>query len=141
MAAQQAQEPPKETPQERMLRLLAKVKVVRERMLFQMGEVRNGTPGFTYIWVTNDNQLRVRFHTMGYEQVTKGTDPDVVTDWKREDGTHLRGDVLLYRIPTDYHDAIKLEAQIRSKEALETTKDTFLGFAAREHIPARELRG
>jgi hypothetical protein len=72
---------------------------------------------------------------MGYE-ICK--DPDIVTDWKKEDGTHIRGDAILMTISKELKEAWKYDSELRAVADLETSRDSFKAFGDRNGIPVEE---
>lgn len=115
--------------------LLRKVRSTRER-LYTMGAVTNQDPSKVYVWVANDDETQVRFVSLGYE-VCK--DPNISTSWKKEDGSHRRGDLILYQIDKDIYDALRTDSAIRAIEVLESPEDQFLQFAEKSGVPAHKL--
>ena len=115
--------------------LLKRVKILRERAATSQGEVRNGKLDKVYVWVHKSDQRLVYFEGFGY-QICR--DPSVQTNWRKEDGTHVWGDAILLEIDKDFHEALKLESQARSVEALEGTRESFIAFAQTNGIPVRD---
>lgn len=99
--------------------MLAKVKHLRAHALFGRGAVKKGNPAMHYIWVNINENRQVDFKSMGYDLCK---DPTVETAWKRPDGTHQRGDLILYEIPKDLHEAIKADEILRAYEAVDAPK-------------------
>lgn len=120
---------------ERKKALLAKVKVARERLLFA-GEVNNPNPNKVYIWVNTSSDRQVTFQGMGY---TICKDPNITTRWRQEDGTHRRGDLILYEIDRDLDEAIKLDGEMRAVEN-QDAEQLFLDFARQNRVPAQKLQ-
>jgi len=116
-----------------MEELLAKARVVREKAVFSRSAVKGGDPSKDYVWVHNSDHTIYHFQALGYS-ICK--DPKVKTAWKKEDGRHLRGDVILMEVDKDFREALKMEAEARSVETLEGSRESFLAFAARKGIPA-----
>lgn len=130
--------PPLETPSsllEKKKALLARVRVARDRLRFA-GEVLNGNPNKVYIWVNISDDRQVTYQGMGY---TICKDPNIKTRWKKEDGTHRRGDLILYEIDRDLNEAIKLDGEMRAVEGQEG-EQMFLDFAQQNRIPAQKLK-
>lgn len=117
---------------ERKVALLQRARVIRNNARALRGSVENMKPGLVYIWVNIREERQIYFQNLGYE-VCK--DPDVKSKWKRDDGAHRRGDLILYQMPKDLHEALKLDAEVRAIEDMENSKDSFLSFAERLSIP------
>lgn len=115
--------------------LLRQVRLTREK-LRTAGMVQGMDPGKVPIWVANDDTTQVQFQGLGYEICR---DPNVQSPWKKEDGTHRRGDVILYQVDKDIYEALRTDSAIRAIEALESPEDQFLDFAENRGVPARKL--
>lgn len=130
------------SPHEEELRrkeaLLGKVKLIRERLAQNQGWVEGMKPDKVYVWVHMSDNRQIHFQSMGYELCK---DPAVQSKWKRADGTHTRGDVILYECDKDLHEAISMEAELRAVEAVEGAKEGFRSVAARAGVPVFEPRG
>lgn len=117
------------------MELLSKVRVIRDKLHFR-GAIGGGNSNKVYVWVATDNVTRTTFEGLGYV-VCK--DPNVTSRWVRQDGTHQRGDLILYEVDKDLYEAIKLEAEMRALEATEA-EDLFISFAQQNRIPAEKLQ-
>lgn len=120
---------PEQLKLERRKELLAKVRQIRAHALTDRGKVLNGKPDKAYIWSNIAEHTLVEFQGLGY-QICK--DPDVKTAWKKEDGTHVRGDLILMEVDRDLYDAIKADDELRALEAIEAPKNAFAATVARE---------
>lgn len=117
---------------ERRLALLKRVRTLRESILTNRGEVKGKKPNKDYVWVNTRADRRTYFEGLGY-QVCR--DPDIQTRWKKEDGTHQRGDLILYECDRELREAIRLDAEMRSLEAIEGPQQSFEAFAERSAVP------
>lgn len=142
--ALQPQELPKEAheiEQERKRALLAKVRQQREDTLKMKGRVYAADPAIgvpankKYVWVNRNEHRVVEFTSSGY---TICKDPAIRTDWRRDDGTHQYGDLILMEIDFELWEAIKLDDQIRSLENVEGAA-VFESFAQQSGIPVTRL--
>lgn len=117
--------------------LMAKVKVFRQSIQANPGQVKNGKPDKVYVWASVDPRRRVAFESLGY---TTCKDKDIITNslWKREDGTHVRGDLILYEISKDRHDVIQFSEQLDAVERVDGAKETFRQLAKAHRIALLE---
>ena len=118
---------PHELEMQRKKELLARVRERRARLLVNKGRVEGGDPKKVYVWINQRDERRTYFEGLGY---TLCKDPHVKTQWGREDGTHHRGDLILYEIDRDTHEALKLDSQIRAVEQMASSRESFREFAA-----------
>lgn len=115
-------------PQAKMEQLLRKVRMRREHALYHRGRVEKGDPEKHYVWVNIHEHRQIEFQSAGYEIVR---DPKVKTQWGKPDGTHQRGDLVLYSINKDMHEAIKLDDELRALEGVEAPKHAFASMLAK----------
>lgn len=123
---------PHELEMERKKALLAKVKTIRERLAANRGMVDGMKPNKVYVWVNINDNRQIHFQGLGYEVCR---DQEVKSHWKQEDGTHKRGDLILYECDKDLHEAIEYDSQIRAVESIEGAKQEFKETAARAGVP------
>jgi hypothetical protein len=133
--AQATELDPHEKEMLRKATLLSKVRMVREFLASNQGMVEGMKPDKIYVWVHISDNRQIHYQSMGYELCT---DPEIKSKWKRSDGTHKRGDVILYQIDKDLHEAIDMEAQLRAIEAVEGAREGFKAFAERQGVPVYE---
>lgn len=126
---------PHEIELERKKNLLAQVRATRDSMLTSMAEIRGKRPDTQYSWINRNEARMTWFQGQGYVVVT---DPAVTSNWKREDGTHVRGDAILMSRPKDLHEAWKYDAELRAIADMESSRDSFKAFAGRNGIPVDE---
>lgn len=111
--------------------LLSQARVVREKLSFSRGEVK-GDPSKHYSWIHN-SESRINFYEgLGY-QIVK--DPEVKTNWLKEDGTHRWGDSILMCVDKDFKQALDMDTEISSVESLEGSRESFLAFAKSRGVP------
>lgn len=114
------------TPEERQaahrLELLARVKTLRENTNMRRGSITNPKQNKIYVWVNINDNRQIEFQGMGYSLCK---DPDIKTRWRTASGTHQRGDLLLYEIDKDLHEAIQVDNELRALEGIEAPKDAF----------------
>ena len=132
-ASEQLDPRPDQIERQRKLDLLSKVRVLRDKLKYR-GAVE-GDPNKVYVWVSKDEATRTAFDGMGY---TICKDATVKTSWLKGDNTHQRGDLILYEIPRDLHEAIKLSSELQSLEG-DDAESLFLNFAQENRIPAEKL--
>jgi hypothetical protein len=124
---------------DRKKRLLEKVKALREGAMFQKGAILPnsdgtiGNPLKEYCWVNSKDDRRVTYEAMGW-QVCK--DPKVKTRWQKEDGTHVRADLVLYEIDKELFEAMMAYNQLRGIEAVEGNPEAFMAALDRDKVPA-----
>lgn len=123
---------PHEVELQKKLELLGKVRATRSKMLQNASSIEGKDPALAYAWVNINESRRNYFEALGWQLCS---DPKIKTPWRREDGTHRRGDLILYQIPKDLHEAIELEASLRAIEDIETSQEGFKEFAGRSGVP------
>jgi len=117
---------------ERKLALLQKVKSLREGMLFNKGAVREGDPAKEYCWVNVRDDRRVSYEAMGWVLCK---DPKVKTQWRQDDGTHKRADLILYEIDKELFEAMQAYNNLRGIEAVEGSEEMFVAALDRDRVP------
>jgi hypothetical protein len=122
---------PHELEQKRKMELLARVRVMRENSVRDRGKVRKGDPTMSYCWVNQDTRRQVEFKSYGYEICR---DPNVETrpEYKQADGTHRRGDQILYQVPKDFKEALDYDDASRGFEMLEAPRQRFIEQLSKE---------
>lgn len=123
---------PHEVEMHKKMELLAKVRSTRSSMLQHLASIEGKDPSKHYGWIHNSEPRITHFRAQGYE-VCK--DPKVKTQWRREDGTHVRGDLILMECPKDLHEAWKVDGELRAIEDLENSRNSFTAFAERSGVP------
>lgn len=115
---------PHEEELRRKMDLLSRVRVNRERLVSDRGKVLNPKPGKHYVWVNSHVDRQTEYASLGYDLCR---DPEIKTRAGQisEDGSHRRGDLVLYEIPTDLHEAMYLDNVIRGIELIEAPKEEF----------------
>jgi hypothetical protein len=106
-------------------------------MLQNMAKVEGRKPDKHYSWINRDENRITHFQAQGYV-ICK--DPDIKTNWKKEDGTHVRGDLILMETSAELHEVWKYEGELRAVEDLEASRDSFKAFAGKNQIPVNETR-
>lgn len=134
-----ASEPVKQSPQvskERKAELLAKVRVLREKMQHRGGELTGLSPDKAYRWVNIKEGRQAWFQGWGYSKVT---DPKVESPYKKPDGTHINVDRILYEIPKEMQEAIDADNVLRGLEGIEEHRNaainTFHRYGVKEWTP------
>lgn len=117
------------------MRLLAKVRELRHTALSK-GDFKNKEPGRAYVWVNRDVNRQQHYQAMGY-QICRN--PDITCPWRTPEGTYVRGDLILYEIDAETHDAIKYISAERAVEGMTAPKQRFFDEAAKHNIPAKEI--
>ena len=142
-AAQAPEKDPHELEMERKAALLSQVRQRREDTIRMKGRVYPADPngampaGKHFVWVNRNEHRVVSFKSEGYTVVNDGH-ARIRTDWEREDGTHIYGDLILMEIDKELYDTIKLDDQIRAMENVEG-QAMFETFAKESGIPVTRL--
>lgn len=124
---------PHEEEQRRKMNLLKRVSVLRDAMNIKRSEVL-GDPDTEYMWVNIREERQLHFQGLGWEKVT--LDDDVVkTPYRKDDGTHIRGDLILYKMPKELAQAHQEYNTLLGLERIEGHKSAFRTAAAKEGIP------
>ena len=131
---------PLEREKARKIELLQQVRVMREGLKLSQGKVTNGDPAFEYCWVNTRDERQHYFQAMGWQLVTNDNGPAVETKWKKTDGTHVRGDVILYQIPKDFFEAMQLLNVLEGQDRAGGIEDAFMAQLQREGVPAYKPR-
>ncbi len=133
-----AGEDPRQVEMQRKRDLLARVRVLREGNLNVSNLLRNQSPDFNYVWVFNHPDRVAHFEGMAAELV-KNQDP-VESRFKKDDGTHVRGDTILMRMHKDLADAYNAEREIRADEAISGHKQNMTDWAEMNGVPVMKPR-
>jgi hypothetical protein len=128
---------PHETEQERKLALLARVRSTRSSLLAQLAQVEGKNDSKDYIWANNSEARLTTFKTQGYEICC---DPKVKSQWVREDGSHVRGDLILMEISKELREAWKFNSEDLAVSSLENAQTGFKEFAERNGVPVQNPR-
>lgn len=123
---------PREQAVARKLELLKKVKNLREGALFQRGRVLEGNPAKEYCWVNIRDDRQYFFQSLGWSKVVK--ESGVKTQWEQGDGTHVRGDLILYEIDKEMFEAMQAYNELRGVENIENAENGFV-----EHLQANKI--
>lgn len=125
-----------ELEQQRKMELLRKVRTLRERAILDRGQISGGKPDKDYIWVCTDERSQAEFQGLDYKVCT---DPSVKSKYRQEDGTHRRGDLILYEVDKELREAYHFDSAFRSIEQLEASFKavTFRQFAEGAGVPVR----
>lgn len=126
---------PHETELERKRALLARVRATKASLISQLSQIEGRSPTKHYSWVNRHEARVMTYRTMGYEICR---DPNVKTQWRQSDGTHVRGDLVLMEIDQDLYEAWQYESERSAIEAVEAAQDTFREFAGRSGVPVYE---
>lgn len=101
----------------------------REHALRNRGNVVNPKKNKDYVWVNINDHRQIEYQTLGYELCR---DPEIKTAWKKEDGSHQRGDLVLYQIDKEEREAMHLDNELRGFEAISAPKQVFHTMVQRE---------
>jgi hypothetical protein len=126
---------PEQLEMKRKQALLAKVRTLREKLHTNIGDVEGKDPAKHYVWVNINDNRQITFQSLGYEVCR---DPNIKSPWKKSDGTYVRGDLILYQIDKDLHEALELDSQLRALESVDGASEGFKAVAEREGVPVYE---
>lgn len=121
---------------ERKRKLWEKVIAGRQSILMDKGKItavpgKSLNPNTRYAWVNRNEHRVTMFQAQGYAICRN---PDVHSDWKREDNTHIYGDLILMEIDRELWETSKLYSQMKAIEGVEG-EEVFKAFAERAGIP------
>lgn len=133
---------PHEIERQRKIELLKKVKSIREGIMLNRGAVMKGDLSKDYMWVNVRDDRRIFFEQLGFELVKVDPKaPTVVTQWKpKEDGTIVRGDLILYQIDKEMLEAIQIYNESRGLELTENSGEDFETMLGRFGVPSYRPR-
>ncbi len=117
---------------ERKRLMLERVRVSRDAVLLNRGKV-TGDPTKEYVWVNLKEERQIWFQTQGFS-ICK--DSEIQCSIKqREDGTYLRGDLILYEVDKEYFDALHEYNVVRGIEYIDGAEQNFEASAMRDGVP------
>lgn len=131
LSSELQQRAPHEEEQHRRAELLKRVRTNRDAILLNRGKV-DGKEDKEYCWVNLNADRQIWYQTQGWEICR---DPEVKTRYLRDDGTHVRGDLILYQIDKEYAQALHEYDVARGIEYLEGAEDDFETAAMRDGAP------
>lgn len=108
-----------------------------------------GLPEVHYFWANNtDDSELIRLQSMGYtivkepqpQEVLSGkVKPKITAAGLKEDGTYVRGDVILMQVPQEDYEFFLLDIEQRHEEGMNSVKTEFLDSAAQQGVPTFEI--
>lgn len=123
----------KQAEKERKMALLARVRVMKENSRSGVTvPLKDADPAYVYLWAYNHPDRIAQLNNKDYEIV--GKNDKVSSAFKKPDGTHVRGDVILLRCKKETAEAFGLLAELDAIEQLGSKSD-FENFAAQRGIP------
>lgn len=131
---------PKEEALKHKMELLQKVRILREGLLLHRGKIDEGDPSKEYCWVNHRDDRQYYFQAAGWVLVTNDTGPNVRTKWRKPDGTHVRGDVILYQIDKEMFEAMQLLSVLEGQDRIAGVKDSFMTTLEKDGVPLYEPR-
>lgn len=131
------QQPKVETPphileQQRRQALLAKAKVVREKMASRHSAIEGLKPSKQYCWVNLKEDRQVYYQGLGWVVCN---DPDLTSPFKQTDGTIRRADTILYEIDMDFYEALCIHNVLKGIEGIESAESAFIDTMGKDRIP------
>lgn len=133
-----------ETPDEiegaAFAKLLSEVHLIHENATRNLGALINGDPSKEYVWVRNANDTIAQRQGMGYEivrQAKQNKKPSIVREiWRRDDGSFVRGDLILMSMDKERHRALKLYSELKAVQNLRNSRTPILQAARQAGIRA-----
>ena len=113
--------------------LLAKVKLLEDRSRKVENLLKDPDPAYAYVWVYNHQQRIDFYRQMEFRLVDKSD--KVSSEYKRPDGTHVRGDTILMKCPRDLQEAWNASRELNAIEQMEGRKTQFGDWAAQSGVP------
>lgn len=123
---------PHELTMERKMAVLAKARVMREKMISRAQELQGLDPAKQYIWVNVREDRQITFQAMGYSVCM---DPEVKSPYLQKDLTHRRADVILYEVDRELAEAHHHLNILRGVEQIEAAETGFADSLKRDRIP------
>ena len=139
MDIQALYEPPDEKQDQKFAAMLAEVQLIHENATMNLGALINGDPAKAYIWVRNSSESIAAKQGMGYEIVRqpKTAKKTVVRDiWRRDDGSFVRGDLILMSTDQERHRMLKLYSELKAVQNLRNSRTPILQKARQAGIRA-----
>ena len=109
----------------------------------------HGEPHMHYFWANKtDEPELIRLQTLGYTFVKEPNPADVLAGKAKakitaaglkEDGTYVRGDVILMQVPQEDYEFFLLDIEQRHEENMLSVKTEFLDSAAQAGAPTFEV--
>ena len=75
------------------------------------------------------------YERLGYEVVRAASGKNVESKWKRQDGTHKRGDTILMQIDREEAEVLETLAAMNAIDQVSSAKSQFSEFANNSGIP------
>lgn len=115
--------------------LMGKIQQTFIANLTQGGRIIKGDPNKRYCWVKNNNERQLAFKLLGWVRCLSPTPEDLPhTDHRQDDGLHVRGDTVLYEMPTDYHEALEAWKELRRLNTVVDAENSWKDTAARHGV-------
>jgi hypothetical protein len=74
------------------------------------------SPGKIYEWINSDHRRVSYFESREYVVCNASNSPNIMTNWKRDDGTHVQGDAILMMVDRDLKEELDKDDALRSLE-------------------------
>ena len=120
--------------------LLAEVHLIHENATRNLGALLNGDPSKEYVWVHNSSAPIAMRQGLGYEivrQAKQSKQPPIVSGvWRRDDGSYVRGDLILMSIEKERHRALKMYSELKAVQNLRNSRTPILTTARQAGIRA-----
>lgn len=118
--------------QQKKTALLAKARVVREKMASRHSDITGLKPSKQYCWVNLKEDRQVYYQGLGW---TLCVDPDLKSPFKQPDNTIRRADTILYEIDMDFYEALCINNVLMGIEGIESAESGFRDELRRDKIP------
>lgn len=105
-------------------KLLAEVQVIHDNATRNLGALVNPDPAKEYIWAHNTPEDIASKMGMGYEIVRDGKNdkPTVSINWRKNDGSYVRGDLILMSCDKERHRMLKLYGELKAIQNLRASR-------------------
>jgi hypothetical protein len=116
---------------------MAAVRARMHRLRLNWSQLDNRDPAKGYQWERNTNDSIAAARSRGWELVKTGSNAEVETPFRREDGTHVYGDLILMQIPRDEQEILELLPDVEAVERIHGRNQyqQLLAFSQENRVP------
>ncbi len=122
---------------------------LRAKSRYADQSIVKGLPETHYFWAAKDDEPElIRLQSLGYT-ITREPDPQGVRSGKvkpkiiaaglKEDGTYVRGDLILTQVPQEDYEFFLLDIEQRHEEGMRAVQTEFRDEAERQGAPTFEV--
>ena len=113
--------------------LLEKIRATADAVMLNRGAVEH-PPNIAVCWVNVNNERQLWYQGMDWRKVN-AADTDIHTQYQQPDGTHVRGDLILYCRDAEYDEVYHLSRVLKGIEQIEGHKQAFEIEAQKSGVP------